>query len=199
MEKRRRAEVLCTTAVVLGLHLSIVWMLLTTSRLLPIKAGSQSLEIVFIGPPARPAVSVGRNPLGGVAGIPTSRSRKAAEAFARTPNLPPSSNENNAIHPPPDWAAELSRAARDAVSNESAQNMRDFGFPHSPAAKPDKRGQFGWDYAATHRVESLPEGGLLIHINENCVLVLFPLPLVGCAIGKKKANGELFEHMHDPQ
>jgi hypothetical protein len=150
MEKRRRAEVLCTIAVVLGLHLSIVWMLLTTSRL------------------------------------------------ARTPNLPPSNNENNAIHPPPDWAAELSRAARDAVSNESPQNTRDFGFPHSPAAKPDKAGQFGWDYTATHRVESLPEGGLLVHINENCVFVLFPLPFVGCGIGKKKANGELFDHMRDP-
>jgi hypothetical protein len=197
MEKRRRAEVLCTIAGVLGLHLGIVWMLLTTSRLLSIQARSQSLEIVFIGPPARPAVSAGRNPLGGVAGIPASRSRNAAEAFAVTPNLPPSSNENNAIHPPPDWAAELSRAARDAVSNESAQNTRDFGFPHSPAA-PDKPRQFGWDYAATHRVESLPEGGLLIHVSDNCVLVLLPLPIFGCGIGKRKASADLFEHMHDP-
>src|ERR1700692_2734980 len=99
MEKRRGAEVLCTIAVVLGLHLGIVWMLLTTSRVLSIQAGSQSLEFVFIGPPARPAVSVGRHPLGGAAGIPTSRSRNAAEAFARTTNPPPASNENNALIP----------------------------------------------------------------------------------------------------
>jgi len=30
------------------------------------------------------------------------------------------------------------------------------------------------------------------------VLILFPLPFAGCGIGKKKANGDLFEHMHDP-
>jgi hypothetical protein len=30
------------------------------------------------------------------------------------------------------------------------------------------------------------------------VLVLFPLPFVGCGIGRKKADGDLFEHMRDP-
>jgi hypothetical protein len=47
-------------------------------------------------------------------------------------------------------------------------------------------------------VESLPQGGLLVHVNDNCVLLLFPLPFVGCAIGKIKTNGNLFEHMRDP-
>ena len=112
-------------------------------------------------------------------------------------DVPPAGNENNAINPPPDWAAELSRAARDAVSNESSQNPRAFGHAYPSAATPDKPAQFGWDYAATHRVEHIPGGGLLLHINDNCALVLFPLPLVGCAIGKRRANGELFEHMRD--
>jgi len=101
------------------------------------------------------------------------------------------------MHPPTDWAAELSRTARDAASDKLTPNTRDFGFPH-PLATPDKPAQFGWNYAATHRVESLPQGGVLVHINDNCVLILFPLPFVGCAIGKMKANGNLFEHMRDP-
>jgi hypothetical protein len=60
-----------------------------------------------------------------------------------------------------------------------------------------KRPEFGLDYAATHRVEGIAEGGLLVHLNDNCVLVLFPLPLAGCVNGKRKANEDLFEHMHD--
>jgi hypothetical protein len=37
-----------------------------------------------------------------------------------------------------------------------------------------------------------------LHLNDNCVLILFPRPFAGCGIGKRKANGDLFEHMHDP-
>jgi hypothetical protein len=198
MEKRRRAEVLCTIAVVLGLHLSIVWMLLTTSRAPSTPATSERLEFVFIVPPVQPAASMGRNPRGRVTRMVSSQRRNVRDTVARAPNLPAANDQDNAIHLPPDWATEMSRTARDAVSNKSAQNTRDFGFPHSPAAKPDKPAQFGWDYAATHRIESLPEGGLLVHLDDNCVLVLFPLPFIGCGIGKNKANGELFEHMRDP-
>ena len=53
MEKRRRrAQLVCTIAVVLGLHLTIVWMLARTSRIPPMRAKSQRLEFVFIAPPA---------------------------------------------------------------------------------------------------------------------------------------------------
>jgi hypothetical protein len=52
--------------------------------------------------------------------------------------------------------------------------------------------------AATHRIKAIPEGGLLLHLNDNCVLILFPRPVAGCGIGKRKVNGDLFEHMHDP-
>lgn len=114
------------------------------------------------------------------------------------PRAAPEEHENNAIHPPTDWASELSRAARDAASDESTQKPRDFGFPHPSSAPTAKAPEFGWDYAATHRVESIPGGGLLLHVNDNCVVVLVPLPFFACGIGKKEANGDLFEHMHDP-
>ena len=58
--------------------------------------------------------------------------------------------------------------------------------------------QFDWDYARTHRVETLTEGGMVIHLNDNCVIVLTPFPFPLCSPFKRKANGELFKHMHDP-
>ena len=39
---------------------------------------------------------------------------------------------------------------------------------------------------------------MLLHLNDNCVLILFQVPFAGCGIRKKKADGDLFEHMHDP-
>jgi hypothetical protein len=194
---RRRAQIICTIAVVVGLHASIVWTLWTTSRVPSTQAKSERLEFVFIVPTVQPVASTPRDPLGRVTGRVLAQRRNAADTAAGNRNGPAANDENNAIHPPPDWADELSRAARDVISNESMKNTRDFGFPH-PLAVPDKPAQFGWNYAATHRVESLPQGGLLIHVNDNCVLLLFPLPFVGCAIGKIKANGNLFEHMRDP-
>jgi hypothetical protein len=192
MEKRRCSQVSCTIAVVLGLHLTLVWLLLTTSRVVSIRTESQGLEIVFI---ARPPVSFDGNATGRVLENTAPRRRDAANPLSM-PHAVPQEDENNAIHPPTDWAGELSRAARDAASDELTQKPRDFGFPHPSPASP-KAPRFGWDYAATHRVESIPEGGLLLHLNENCVLVLFPLPFVGCGIGREPANGDLFDHMQD--
>jgi hypothetical protein len=64
---------------------------------------------------------------------------------------------------------------------------------------PDREGkpEFGWDRSHTHRVESLEDGGLLIHLNDRCVLVLMPFPLPFCGIGKIQARGDLLERMHD--
>ncbi len=58
--------------------------------------------------------------------------------------------------------------------------------------------QFDWDYARTHRVESIPQGGIIIHLNDNCVVVMTPLPFASCSPFKREANGELFKHMRDP-
>jgi hypothetical protein len=194
MERRRRIQVSCIIAVVLGLHLTLVWLILATSRVFSRRTELQSLEIVFI---ARPPISLESNLSGPLLENAIPRRRAAANPLPR-PHAAPQENENNAIHPPIDWASELSRAARDAASDTLTQKPRDFGFPYPSSAPDAKSAQFGWDYVATHRVESIPEGGLLLHLNENCVLVLFPLPFVGCGIGKKKANGDLFKNMNDP-
>lgn len=110
---------------------------------------------------------------------------------------PRSTEEDNAIHPAPDWAEELELAAKHAVANQLAQKRHELDFAHAYPTTPTKPPQFAWDYAATHRIEAMPEGGMLVHLGDRCVLVLFPLPLVGCGIGTPRANDDLFEHMHD--
>lgn len=105
--------------------------------------------------------------------------------------------QDNAITPPVDWNAELAQAGRAASGIEPKSPVKDFGFPTRSPTMADYP-QFDWDYARTHRVESIPQGGILIRLNDNCVLVLNPLPLAFCSPFKRKANGELFKHMRDP-
>jgi hypothetical protein len=192
---RRRAQQLSIIAFVVALHIAACWIFLTTTHLFTFRAISQSLELVFIPSPVIPSESSARKP------APIRPSQRASQQGAATPpaarpDAAPSSDERNAIHPPIDWAAELDRAARDSVPAEPAAEPRNFGFPHASAAPP-KPPEFGWSHTRIHRVESIPGGGMLVHVNDNCVLVFIPLPFFACAAGEKPANGDLFEHMHD--
>jgi hypothetical protein len=98
---------------------------------------------------------------------------------------------------PIDWNAELERAAENGLLDGASHAQRDFGFPHPAPSAPAKPAEFGWDRVHTHRIEAVPGGGLAIHLNDHCVFLLFPLPFLGCGIGSKPANGDLFEHMRD--
>jgi hypothetical protein len=180
--------------MVLAAHLVIVWLLMS-SPLLPVKTRSGSLQLVWIPPPALKTAPEG--------GPTTQRPSNGGPRHrnARIPASPsiaaPANEENNAIHPIPDWNAELEQAAKNALANELAKKKHDTDFAHVFPTQPKKPEQFAWDYAATHRVESLPQGGLLINLSDHCVLLLFPLPLIGCGIGKRPANGDLFKNMHN--
>jgi hypothetical protein len=112
-------------------------------------------------------------------------------------NAPPPVDEDNAIRPAPDWTQELHLAAKNALADELAKQRHEGDFTHKFPTPPKKPPQFAWNYAATHRIEAIPGGGMLVHLGDKCVLILFPLPFVGCAIGKAPANGDLFEHLHD--
>lgn len=70
-----------------------------------------------------------------------------------------------------------------------------FGFPRMPPPLP--RHRFGWDYAATHRIQELPTGGTEVMINDRCAIVFAPLPVLGCVLGRIETTGDLFEHMND--
>jgi hypothetical protein len=132
-----------------------------------------------------------------------SRSQRSTQPFSTystpvQPNAAPPSEVGAAVQPHIDWAAELDRARRNSAAAGQSVHPREFGFPHASTAPVSKDPEFGWSYAATHRVEPLPGGGLLVNLNDNCVLVFAPLPLFVCAPGKKPANGDLFKHMRDP-
>jgi hypothetical protein len=85
-----------------------------------------------------------------------------------------------------DWAKEAERVAADP--------RLIVGAAPAPAA----REPFAWDYAHTHRLESLPDGGLLVNLSDRCSIVIkFPMLLGGCRIGKIESRGDLFAHMYD--
>jgi hypothetical protein len=195
MERRRRIHVAGIIALVVGLHLAALWFLLATSRLVRRRADSGSFEIVLIAPAASepPHTSQRRR-------APAARAQNQQPAPSTAPapaSAPaPAEQENNAIHAPIDWADELSRAAKDAARS-ATQAPKDFGFPHLPSGSANAP-QFDWDYAATHRVERTPDGGLVLHLNDRCVLVFTPIPFPFCAIGTKKPDADLFKNMNKP-
>jgi hypothetical protein len=179
-------------AAVLVLHAGICWLLLNKLRVLAVPEVARELELLWIPPPPgqRPAPHETQAP---GASKPSHRGAGPQPGPALREN--PAPPENNAITPPVDWQAELAREARDAAAAKSESRFKDFGFPRRapPAAKTP---EFAWDRNHTHRVES-DAGALVVHINDNCVLVMAPLPLVFCSPGKRPANGDLFGHMKD--
>lgn len=101
-----------------------------------------------------------------------------------------------APHAPIDWR----RATRGEVRAEesvSRAGKLPFGFPPRPASTPPPS-EFGWDYAHTHRLEPLPQGGILVNLSDHCALVIYGfLILPGCRIGRIPANGHLFDRMRN--
>ena len=195
MAKRRQIRLLLTLSMVLGVHLILVWLLVSSAQL-PLKIKSGSLQMVWI---LRP-VSSETAPEGETKAQKTGKTlphRRIDRTPAASSIAPRSADEDDAIHPAPDWSEELHLAATDAIAKESVQKRHELDFAHAFPTQPKKPQQFAWDYAATHRIEAIPGGGLAVHINDNCVLLIFPLPLIGCGIGKHPANGDLFEHRHD--
>jgi hypothetical protein len=195
----RRARQLWVIAVVAAFHIAVCWRLLQASRPLKIRTASSSLELTYLILDV--PESAGRKP------APARHSQSPTRQSAATPpvNQPrpqsqPSTaapgEEDNAIHPPIDWANELDRAARESSFAAAAPQPREFGAPHIAPAPP-KPPEFGWSHSRTHRVEKGP-GGLAIHFGDNCVIAFTPVPFPICTVGRKEANGELFKHMRDP-
>lgn len=177
-----------TVALVVGGHLAVILMLAsrtTEERGSPL---DERMLLTFIEIPAetaaaRPAGSPHR-------GQPHVRS----EALAPATSNAPAPVESTGITAGIDWYGEAS----DAASREATKpDVRDFGYPkRAPEARVKK--EFGWDKTHTERVSALPEGGMLIRLNDNCAIIIAPLPFGGCTIGKRKARGDLFDEMKAP-
>ena len=125
-----------------------------------------------------------------------------ATTSASSPNEPPppSPSESTAAVAV-DWAKEAQVAADHQIEAEDAARRARaslspdrYRLETPPPAAP----RFGWDYAATHRIESHPGGGLVINLSDRCAIaIVFPIILGGCKIGKIEARGDLFSHMRD--
>jgi hypothetical protein len=157
---------------------------------------SGSFDLVWIAPSRPPTAATETVSTTLTEKGPAARKRVNPSPASRA-QAPTAADEDNSIHPAPDWSEELKQAARNASDDKLAQKRHDYDFAHAFPIAPQNAPGIAWDYAATHRVESIPGGGVLVHLSDNCVLVLFPFPFVGCGIGKQPANGDLFEHMQD--
>lgn len=112
------------------------------------------------------------------------------------PITPPRAAEP-APHTPIDWQQAMQSEVR---AQESAARTRrlQFGFPRSPPPGPAAPAEFGWYYAATHRMEPLRGGGTIINLTDRCMIVIYVLPIPVCRMGDlPPPNGRLFDHMRD--
>ncbi len=189
---RDRARRVLLFLLVCALHGVLGWFLLAASRVMPLNAHARGFELLVLAPAPVSLPNVRPQ-----SGSPRAVSRKSQHRVVDAKKDVDSSTSTNAITPPIDWNAEISRAGRAASGLDPKNPIKDFGFPKAPPTMADYP-QFDWDYARTHRVESIPEGGVVIRLNDNCVLVLNPLPMAFCWPFKRAANGELFKHMRDP-
>jgi hypothetical protein len=106
----------------------------------------------------------------------------------------------------PDWrAAAAATAQTDAqhiveAEDDAARKVAALTARFKPLPGPRVRGpEFAWDYAHTHRLTPLQGGGFVIALNDRCAIAILPLPMFGCAVGRKSpANGDLFKFMHPP-
>jgi hypothetical protein len=103
-----------------------------------------------------------------------------------------------------DWAAAAQAAAERqgelaATPEPRALDKHGAGTDFNGGLGPDhaRPPEFGWDHARTHRIEPLRGGGTLVWVNDQCVIILFPIPFAGCAIGKIPVRGDIFDHMRD--
>jgi hypothetical protein len=102
-----------------------------------------------------------------------------------------------------DWAKEAERAAARQVDAEEAAARRAAAFSHKkvPASlAPAAPGapQFGWSHAATHRFESLPDGGFILNLSDRCAIVFAIMLIPVCKVGVMEPRGDLLQHMDDP-
>lgn len=130
---------------------------------------------------------------------------RAQDSPAETSAIDESLQRGSAPQPPTpsiDWSRESQLAAQRQVDALESARRRARGF--TPSEQDRKRAtpsvptpEFDWDRSHTERIEPIPTGGMLIHLNERCVVAIVPAIIPVCALGKIEARGDLFDHMDD--
>lgn len=194
------ARRVCVLLLVAAAHLAGVLLIATLSRnqRVHLTAEADALLVVLLPPePERPQLPRRTPPQPpNVAGL---FRHPPAVAGAAPGNGPANATPTNAITI--DWAAEGRQAAELQAEEDARARHRAAAMaaPHDPTFDPAPHPpKFHWDPVHANRVEPIEGGGTLIRLNDNCELVIsVMIPLVGCALGKIHARGDLFEHMRD--
>jgi hypothetical protein len=177
-------------AVVIGGHVAVLALFAIHHVRETGKPADERMALIFLDPIEHASL-----PLPADAPPPVPGTRRSIGA----PSDPPAPAESNAISAPDaapgiDWYAHGADAAQRAAAEPIT---RDFDFPRREPAPREKK-EFGWDTTHTERVHALEGGGIGIHLSDNCELVIAPFPMAGCALGKRKARGNLFDEMKAP-
>jgi hypothetical protein len=193
---RKRPVVLL---LVLAIHAVILLMALRAVTRVPLLREQPLVFLALPAPTQNPQTAAAPAPT-----VPTTPHKKPAASrdsqLVAIPAPPPPEQPPATI----DWNSEAAMAIEQQARSAMATPPRaldkhgkgaDLDGGLGPDHKP--KPEFGWDRSHTHRVQSIEGGGIVIALNDRCVLVLIPFPLGGCGIGKIPVRGDLFDHMHD--
>ena len=201
---RRSLQLLC----VVVLHGLLIEALLRQSKELrfPVKDSSPPLTVFFI-PRSLPSLDhapAAKRP----DHLPSIRSLLDGKALSVAPPGPLIIPSPGPSTPPVgiDWQHELELEARNGVTDqEREKSYRDLSASLTSAQRdwlkrnhmqPATPG-ITWK---SPRIEVLPDGMPIVHINDHCVIMpLFLMPMILCSIGHIEPKGDLFNHMRDPR
>jgi hypothetical protein len=204
LQQRRYVPLLITT----GLHVVLLYWLLQYRPALPKQPEAEQWSVLLllpspIAPPkAEPekAPAVSGHSTRAVSAASSSSQPSNAETHEPSKAITVAPEESVEQEPKPtiDWSAEAKKSAKDAAARVDAkpqQRVLD-GSDKKETAKPKKNSEFEWR-PETKRFGLTQQGLPYIRLNRRCVL-LPPLPLFGCGLGKlAPPNRELFEGMDD--
>jgi hypothetical protein len=199
---RRRLARLAVFVLVAAVHLALLWLPSPRLRIPRLTTRDANGSLVYLILPGRTSPPLRRESPHPRPGIPQATNAKRDPPPAR----PVPSDQASGEEPlrTIDWSSETELAAEQqtrlaAESHHRALDRRGPGADLNGGLAPGaKRPEFAWDHARIHRVEPIPGGGMLVWLNDRCVVAfLVILPFATCGVGKIEARGDLFDHMSD--
>jgi type IV secretory pathway VirB10-like protein len=195
---RARSRVLRPTVLLLVVVIHAALLLVASRRVTRVDTRSEE-PLIFLALPDHAQVPAPGTP------TPAVPKKPVAPRDTQLVNIPapaPPAADNPSA--PIDWNAEAELAIKQYAELAMATPPRALdkhgaGADFNGGLGPDreKKAEFAWDRTHTRRIEPIEGGGMLIRLSDHCVFVVFPLPFVGCGIGKIPVHGDLFDHMHD--
>jgi hypothetical protein len=172
-------------ALVVCLHGFAAWVLMNRATSPTAGETTDSPPITWLLLPAE----TDENARTSSAALPASARRPIAKPRETSISVPDNS-ESGPAPQAPDWAGAAERAAARISRDAPARDIQ------PPPAAPTR--PFAWDKTHTERWSAAAAGGIAIRLSDHCQLVLLPLPIGGCALGKIEPRGDLFDAMKRP-